>query len=186
EYNDDSVLDATQNYWGSNLPEAIARRVLDGNIYATRGKANYRPFLTRTEPASGCQSVNECSGHGVCTGVDQCQCNSGFAGADCSQFSCVDVSSCGQNGKCSGPNTCICNAGWFGTDCSRPTCAQVNDCSGHGTCVSLNECSCFVGFSGKYLLNIQFLLRPQSESGEQWNVIFGITTRVTSKKYLEL
>ena len=46
-----------------------------------------------------CLNVNECSDHGVCVDHDKCKCDVGWAGSNCSVFSCE------VNGYCSGNST---------------------------------------------------------------------------------
>jgi alpha-tubulin suppressor-like RCC1 family protein len=62
-----------------------------------------------------------CSFRGDCTGNDQCVCEDGYLGPDCSINTCYGLNS---------------------TD------SQV--CSGHGSCVALNSCSCRLGFGGSH------------------------------------
>lgn len=61
---------------------------------------------------------NTCSASGYCLKDKQqkCDCFSGFAGKQCTKFTCTD--DCSGRGKCVGPNECKCKKGWGGLHCS--------------------------------------------------------------------
>ncbi|NP_001266211.1 delta1 precursor [Amphimedon queenslandica] len=82
---------------------------------------------------------------GYCTVSNQCLCNNGWTGTNCSIS--TTCSSC-TNGVCYEPNECTCNHGWIGLDCSTPVCDPP--CSGPGgRCYSPNNCSCYENWSGR-------------------------------------
>ncbi|KAH7134081.1 hypothetical protein EDB81DRAFT_657965 [Dactylonectria macrodidyma] len=59
-----------------------------------------------------------CSESGYCLKNKQqkCDCFSGFAGKQCTKYTCTD--DCSGRGKCVGPNVCKCEKGWGGLHCS--------------------------------------------------------------------
>lgn len=65
-------------------------------------------------------STNACSQHGTCTAPNECSCDNGYSGLECSFASCFMINA---------TNT-----------------AQV--CNGHGTCQALDSCACQQGYSG--------------------------------------
>ncbi|XP_019851619.1 PREDICTED: delta1 isoform X2 [Amphimedon queenslandica] len=82
---------------------------------------------------------------GYCTVSNQCLCNNGWTGTNCSIS--TTCSSC-TNGVCYEPNKCTCNQGWIGLDCSIPLCDPP--CNGPGgRCYSPNNCSCYENWSGR-------------------------------------
>ncbi len=85
-----------------------------------------------------------CSGHGLCTPGGKCQCQAGFAGADCS-VQCP--SACSGNGVCSNDGVCKCKEGFTGPDCSVRKC--LNDCSKNGVCQD-GVCKCVNGYGGVF------------------------------------
>ncbi len=69
-------------------------------------------------------SASACSGHGSCIGTDQCQCNDGWSGSDCSITHCFGFTSnhpnvCSGHGKCVKPYECHCDVGHRGHHCHR-------------------------------------------------------------------
>uniref|UniRef100_A0A914ZSC9 EGF-like domain-containing protein n=1 Tax=Parascaris univalens TaxID=6257 RepID=A0A914ZSC9_PARUN len=93
-------LDAANNYWGYEDDESIEKRVLDGRSDHSRGIAKIRPInLKRAATiADDCVAVSNCSMNGQCIGRNQCLCESGFAGEDCSRISCLSLNNCSTNG----------------------------------------------------------------------------------------
>ncbi|KAL0489149.1 hypothetical protein AKO1_013870, partial [Acrasis kona] len=87
-----------------------------------------------------------------------CQCNTGYFGLDCANYTCYGISSvdskgCGSNGSCVAPNTCQCQSGYYGSRCEAYNCfGKVFNssvaCSRNGTCVSPDTCSCNAGYYG--------------------------------------
>lgn len=65
-----------------------------------------------------CDTLNECSGHGLCVGAQLCRCQPGFAAPTCEDFHCHFVANCSAHGACVGPNRCTCTEGYFGDDCA--------------------------------------------------------------------
>ncbi len=61
-----------------------------------------------------------CSGRGVCSSFDNCSCDSGFTGKDCSLPICYDL-----------------HAG------------EPEVCSGHGQCLTIDKCLCRLGYTGE-------------------------------------
>ncbi len=103
-----------------------------------------------------------CSGHGSCVAPDQCDCNDGWTGHDCSIASCFDVMSnetsvvCSGHGSCIAPDNCTCDDGWIESNCSIPSivpCFGIYSddtyvCSGHGSCIGEDRCKCDNGWMG--------------------------------------
>lgn len=106
EYNDNRILNATRNYWGTNNDLEILATIFDGTKISTRGIINFRPYMISDTnggiigPGGGtCAQVNNCSGHGECVANNVCRCYPGYVGQDCSQFSCRDQFDCSNNGR---------------------------------------------------------------------------------------
>ncbi|CAB3397648.1 unnamed protein product [Caenorhabditis bovis] len=152
---DNEIVDATNNDWGSVESEQIFQ-YLD----APEGSVQVFPIWsanqslqldspTTMEPVTipisanfGCAHLNHCSSRGTCKdGI--CICPIGFAGFDCSL---PMFCNCSGNGLCDLFNKCICNLGWSGTDCSKPICS--NNCNSNGKCVAPNQCDCNPGWTG--------------------------------------
>jgi hypothetical protein len=86
--------------------------------------------------------VSVCSEHGICVGMNLCECVDGWTGATCVIPICYGINStdsavCSFNGTCIMNNTCECYEGYVGDDCSRFTCFGVDQispevCGGHG------------------------------------------------------
>ncbi|VDM49846.1 unnamed protein product [Toxocara canis] len=144
EFLQSDPLDATKNYWGQEDSESIVKRILDGRTDRSRGLVRIDPISRKRAAisANDCTALSNCSSNGKCVGHNQCLCDAGFGGEDCSRVSCASLNNCSTNGYCIAPNLCQCNDGWFEDDCSKPSCDRVANCSGHGQCVSLNECLC--------------------------------------------
>ncbi len=82
--------------------------------------------LTSSTKCYGVKSDNAavCSGHGSCTRLDECQCDGGWMGIECSITHCFGFTSnhpdvCSGNGKCVKPGKCRCNMGHKGHYCQR-------------------------------------------------------------------
>jgi hypothetical protein len=69
-------------------------------------------------------SSSVCSSEGQCIATNVCDCNTGYAGPDCSSFACIENDNCSGNGICAGPSQCSCNPGWAGPDCATLTCCK--------------------------------------------------------------
>lgn len=104
EYNDNRVLNATRNYWGTNNDQEILSTIFDGTKIGTRGTVNFRPFLTSangtsTGTTANCVAVNNCSNHGECVTDNICRCYPGYMRQDCSEITCRDQLDCSNNGR---------------------------------------------------------------------------------------
>ena len=130
-------LTAPFNWWGAADDIHVARRIWDQSDDPNLGRVLYEPFLAKNEMP--CDEVANCSGHGVCVRPNTCDCQSGWTGTECSQFTCVDVGNCQDRGVCVGPNVCDCESGWVAPDCVQASCYDRNNCSGHGICVGPNR-----------------------------------------------
>ncbi len=113
----------------------------------------------------GLDSTDEsvCSGNGVCTALDNCDCFAGFDGqlcetantSTCNGLSNEDNGVCSGNGVCVGQDTCDCFAQFSGASCQvtgfecfgEPS-SSSSVCSDNGTCVQQDQCECDPGFSG--------------------------------------
>ncbi|XP_013394028.2 cadherin-23-like [Lingula anatina] len=89
-----------------------------------------------------------CAGHGACLEPNLCNCDPGFGGNDCSNFSCEALGYCSGNGQCVLLDMCLCSPGWLGERCDEPVCSDVANCSGNGSCVSPNLCECLDEYDG--------------------------------------
>mgnify|MGYP001073620314 CR=1 FL=1 len=73
----------------------------------------------------GMKGTKACSAHGMCVQTNQCQCDVGWMGMDCSITHCFGVSSnlpdrvCSGKGKCVRPNKCHCDDGYLGHKCHK-------------------------------------------------------------------
>ncbi len=84
--------------------------------------------LTRLQMCYGVKSDNSavCSGHGSCIKTDECQCDNGWMGIDCSITHCFGITSnlpdrvCSGKGKCVRLNKCHCDDGFRGHKCQIP------------------------------------------------------------------
>ena len=84
-----------------------------------------------------------CENMGRCVGPDQCACQSGWTGIDCSRPVCS--STCGPRQVCVGPNTCACIPGYANyPSCDQPSCVQ--SCQHGGICSAPDTCSCTTGW----------------------------------------
>ncbi|VDK89476.1 unnamed protein product, partial [Onchocerca ochengi] len=135
------TLNAAGNNWHNDDVLTAGKNIL--NRKSDRTQVN---SFSRKRAAENCLALSNCSHNGQC--LNDCQCDAGYTGPDCSQISCLELKNCSMNGYCIAPNVCKCFDGWQRLDCSAPTCHSVNNCSGHGTCVSLNECYCEPMFGG--------------------------------------
>jgi len=83
-----------------------------------------------------------CENGGKCVGPDQCLCQSGWGGQDCTKPICS--TDCGSRELCVGPDTCACIPGYTGEDCSTALCVQ--ECMNGGTCSAPDTCNCTSGW----------------------------------------
>ena len=119
--------------------------------------------------------LNNCNGHGSCTGslLDVCVCDDDWRGGapDCSLRACpsgpawFDVptpagtahaaAECSGRGTCArGSGVCACAVGYEGPACERMTCpgplpstSVAGDCSGHGLCLTMREAAALRDYS---------------------------------------
>lgn len=67
----------------------------------------------------GCSSDKDCSEHGTCNAIHECQCDVGFTGKDCSQLGgkeCLNDRGCSLHGKYI-YGKCVCDTGYSGIHC---------------------------------------------------------------------
>lgn len=78
-----------------------------------------------------CTNVNDCSGHGTCTGQDICSCDSDET-----------------YGYWNGNTSCsACTGNYYGTNCLA-YCEASTTCTGQGSCAVDGSCACSTGFAG--------------------------------------
>ena len=109
-------LTAPYNWWGAADEDHVRRRIWDKSDDSNLGLVLYEPFLTKTDIS--CNEVANCSGHVVCVLPNMCECQSGWTGQGCNQFTCAEYSNCRNLGVCVGPNMCDCDDGRMTPDCS--------------------------------------------------------------------
>jgi len=127
------------------------------------------------DPSTGCTSVcpggasAPCSNRGACTAYGTCNCQSGYAGVDCSSCAvnhyrnaqgvctyCHKDATCNGNGDCDLYGMCQCRPGYAGAKCdvcaksyfNYPACKHCLapiTCNNKGTCDPLGNCDCFDG-----------------------------------------
>ncbi|KAH7150257.1 hypothetical protein B0J13DRAFT_439179 [Dactylonectria estremocensis] len=92
---------------------------LEDILHAAGIEANtaYSPRKEKVSSKSDpiCSTCSE-SGYCLKNKQQKCDCFSGFAGKQCSKYTCTD--DCSGRGKCVGPNVCKCSKGWGGLHCS--------------------------------------------------------------------
>ena len=130
-------LTAPYNWWGAADEDHVRRRIWDKSDDSNLGLVIYEPFLTTSEMP--CNEVANCSGHGLCVRPNICDCQSGWTGPACNQYSCVEYFNCQNRGVCVGPNLCDCEDGWMAPDCVQASCYDRNNCTGNGICVGPNR-----------------------------------------------
>ncbi len=91
---------------------------------------DYRGYIFKLTSTTKCYGVKSdnvavCSGHGSCTAPDECKCDNGWLGIDCSITHCFGVTSnlpnvCSGKGKCVRRNKCHCEEGFCGHKDHRP------------------------------------------------------------------
>lgn len=93
-----------------------------------------------------------CSAHGTCTSPNNCQCEDGYGGLDCSFYShcllsttsnateCLSINGTEAVSESSNFNVTMCH-GYYSTD-------VANVCSGHGTCLQNGNCVCEMEYGG--------------------------------------
>uniref|UniRef100_A0A8C4SXY5 Multiple EGF like domains 8 n=1 Tax=Erpetoichthys calabaricus TaxID=27687 RepID=A0A8C4SXY5_ERPCA len=99
---------------GSTLPEVIEARSGKMLLHLF-SDANYNLLgFNATFAFSLCPL--DCSGHGVCNSIGQCNCHPGWVGEGCNQPSCSV--NCSLHGTCSSDNRfCQCKPGFIGQSC---------------------------------------------------------------------
>lgn len=95
----------------------------------------------------GCKPV--CKGkyrclHGVCSGLNKCDCDAGWEGDPCNDAICQPTC---LHGRCVSPQDCICMKDWDGPGCTQPICG-IGGCKNGGTYP--NTCSCLPTFKGTF------------------------------------
>jgi hypothetical protein len=98
---------------------------------------------------ANCDNVNNCTSpaNGQCRGPDDCLCNPGFIGADCS-ISAICSDDCSGHGACTDGGQCICDPNWGGERCGVPTCEDFQGCLGNGNCTNEGTCVCDAEWTG--------------------------------------
>ena len=105
----------------------------------------------------GCQPANDCChvkfsvkncnfscGYGKCTGVNECKCEAGWTGYNCSTPICKKE--CKNAGTCTAPDTCTCTNQWNGQNCETPICTKP--CQNNGICSGPDNCTCTNQWNG--------------------------------------
>lgn len=169
----------------------------DGN-----GGSGMLPDCGFRSPGGQCPENAEgdiCSGHGACSGAPafECTCESGYQGADCSEFVCPfgtawwqtptsstfsrTLDECSAKGVCNrATGICQCQHGYEGEACQRKTCVVSNfkPCSGLGRCVPLSEIIEAGTVQGKRLgtqavQTFYCKLDASSASSDQFSLVLG-------------
>jgi hypothetical protein len=94
-----------------------------------------------------------CSGHGDCYLLNECICDTGYAGRYCQRHECFGIDSnspevCSGYGECTYRDNCVCQVGVIGTVCeSFANCygklsTDPTVCSGNGECTEDDHCVC--------------------------------------------
>ena len=60
------------------------------------------------------------TGHGQCTGLEQCTCDEGWSSENCGTANCPSLDDCSSHGQCVAPDNCYCYDGFDGNNCSQP------------------------------------------------------------------
>jgi hypothetical protein len=101
-----------------------------------------------------------CNNKGTCVGPNNCTCDTGYIGDDCSiPISCFgipyyDSTVCSGHGDCTALDNCVCDAEHTGDDCSIPiSCFGIpyydsTVCNGHGDCTAPDNCVCDAYYFG--------------------------------------
>ena len=100
--------------------------------------------------------------NGECDTPNNCTCDSGWDGYDCTTPICSQ--GC-VNGECTGPDDCMCCANWQGGACDDPICLGGSDCQ--GSCVNPGECICDGGRTGILCENIITMDQPTDPTTEE-------------------
>lgn len=150
------ICDPSSGYCACNIGYSTSN---GNNAIGTRGDCGYV-----TGNIQACPGIISCSGHGQCMGnpTYQCQCSSGWQGADCSERTCpsdiswfaeptaadtahiYSVVECSNRGICDrASGLCTCIQGFTGAACGQLDCASSNsyECSGHGQCYDMKTLS---------------------------------------------
>ena len=119
-----------------------------------RGWAFVLLVLALLVPGASGRCPNLCSGQGECSPYGVCVCNTGYQGADCSEYICPSgpawsdmptatdkahaLAECSNRGICDRhTGVCACQKGFTGAACNRQDCPSK--CSGTGLCYSMSE-----------------------------------------------
>jgi hypothetical protein len=81
----DMLHNGGQVYRGE-IPGQPGGSEIDYHVTATDFNDNTTAGPVQSFLVPDCGSINDCSGHGVCVGVDVCDCDLGWGGEDCSEF----------------------------------------------------------------------------------------------------
>ena len=66
------------------------------------------------------------TGHGQCTGLEQCTCDEGWSSENCGTANCTSLDDCSSQGQCVAPDSCYCYDGFEGRNCSQPISDNLN------------------------------------------------------------
>ncbi|EFC42331.1 predicted protein [Naegleria gruberi] len=131
-----------------NTDECSCRANRDGKFC----QFSYCSGILNTDPTV-------CNGKGSCVN-SVCQCEQGFYGSECKNYSCYEIPStnssaaCSGHGTCNSPNNCTCYGPYSGDMCQRFYCGIFSNedadmaCSGNGKCTEPGKCTCNSGFYG--------------------------------------
>ena len=65
------------------------------------------------------------TGHGECENFNNCTCENGWLGMDCSKADCSSLNDCSSQGICIAPNTCDCYDGYEGDTCAETAAENI-------------------------------------------------------------
>ena len=153
--NNRSMLPEEREFWKNNMRSNSLQR--------------FSPWLCFGEK---CTSENVCSGHGICTGTNNCCCDEGWLGSQCqypNRTWCPECPSGGEECPCNCTllETCQdqlitqteccetktqevedCEVLLYEFTCNNLTQGDSDVCNGRGECVAQDRCNCEEGYYG--------------------------------------